>query len=31
MLKVAANQMDFQAASAVYGRGLGLLKTAIGK
>ncbi len=31
MLKVAANQMDFQAASAVYGRGLGLIKTAIGK
>jgi flagellar basal-body rod protein FlgB len=31
MLKVAANQMDFQAASAIYGRGLGLLKTAIGK
>jgi flagellar basal-body rod protein FlgB len=31
MLKVAANQMDFQAASALYGRGLGLIKTAIGK
>jgi flagellar basal-body rod protein FlgB len=31
MLKVAANQMDFQAASAIYGRGLGLIKTAIGK
>jgi flagellar basal-body rod protein FlgB len=31
MLKVAANQMDFQAATALYTRGLGLLKTAIGK
>jgi flagellar basal-body rod protein FlgB len=31
MMKVAANQMDFQAASALYGRGLGLIKTAIGK
>jgi len=31
MLKVAANQMDFQAASALYARGLGLIKTALGK
>jgi len=31
MLKVAANQMDFQAATALYGRGLGLIKTALGK
>jgi flagellar basal-body rod protein FlgB len=31
MLKVAANQMDFQAATALYTRGLGLIKTAIGK
>ena len=31
MLKVASNQMDFQAATALYTRGLGLLKTALGK
>jgi flagellar basal-body rod protein FlgB len=31
MLKVAANQMDYQAATTLYGRSLGLLKTAIGK
>jgi len=31
MLKVASNQMDFQAASALYTRGLGLIKTAIAK
>jgi flagellar basal body rod protein FlgB len=31
MLKVAANQMDFQAATTLYTRSLGLLKTAIGK
>jgi flagellar basal-body rod protein FlgB len=31
MLKVAANQMDFQTASALYARGLGLIKTALGK
>jgi flagellar basal-body rod protein FlgB len=31
MMKVAANQMDFQAATALYTRGLGLLKTALGK
>jgi len=31
MLKVAANQMDYQAATQLYGRSLGLLKTAVGK
>ena len=31
MMKVASNQMDFQAATALYARGLGLIKTAIGK
>ncbi len=31
MLKVAANQMDYQAATSLYTRSLGLLKTAIGK
>ena len=31
MLKVAVNQMDYQAATALYTRRLGLLKTAIGK
>jgi flagellar basal-body rod protein FlgB len=31
MLKVSANQMDFAAASSLYSRSLGLLKTAIGK
>jgi flagellar basal-body rod protein FlgB len=31
MMKVAANQMDFQAATALYARGLGLIRTAIGK
>jgi flagellar basal-body rod protein FlgB len=31
MLKVAANQMDYQAATALYARGLGLLKTALGR
>jgi flagellar basal-body rod protein FlgB len=31
MLKVAANQMDFQAATTLYTRSLGLIKTAIGK
>ncbi|KIZ41668.1 MULTISPECIES: flagellar basal body rod protein FlgB [Rhodopseudomonas] len=31
MLKVSANQMDFAAATSLYGRSLGLLKTAIGK
>lgn len=31
MMKVANNQMDYQAASALYTRSLGLIKTAIGK
>jgi flagellar basal-body rod protein FlgB len=31
MLKVAANQMDYQAATTLYSKGLGLIKTAIGK
>ena len=31
MMKVAANQMDYQAATAVYTRSLGLLKIALGK
>jgi flagellar basal-body rod protein FlgB len=31
MMKVAANQMDYQAATALYTRSLGLLKTALGK
>ena len=31
MLKVAQNQMDYQAATSLYTRSLGLLKTAIGK
>jgi len=31
MLKVAANQMDYQAATQLYSRSLGLLKTAVGK
>jgi len=31
MLKVGANAMDFQIASALYTRGLGLIKTALGK
>ena len=31
MIKVASNQMDFQAATALYARGLGLIKTALGK
>lgn len=31
MIKVAANQMDFQAATAVYTHSLSLLKTALGK
>ena len=31
MLKVAANQMDFQAASSLYTKSLGLIKIAIGK
>lgn len=31
MMKVAANQMDYQAATAVYSRSLNLIKTALGK
>lgn len=31
MIKVAANQMDYQAATALYGRSLGLIKTALGR
>ena len=31
MMKVATNQMDYQAATTLYSRSLGLLKTALGK
>ncbi len=31
MMKVAANQMDFQAASSLYTKSLGLIKLAVGK
>jgi len=31
MMKVAANQMDYQAVTALYVRSLGLIKTALGK
>jgi flagellar basal-body rod protein FlgB len=31
MMKVASNQMDYQAATALYTRGLGLIKTALGR
>jgi flagellar basal-body rod protein FlgB len=31
MMKVAANQMDYQAVSTLYARSLGLFKTALGK
>jgi flagellar basal-body rod protein FlgB len=31
MIKVAANQMDYQAATQLYSRSLGLLRTAVGK
>jgi flagellar basal-body rod protein FlgB len=31
MLKVAANQMDYQAVTSLYSRSLGLLKSALGK
>ena len=31
MIKVAANQMEYQAATTLYTRSLGLIKTAIGK
>jgi len=29
MLKVAANQMDYQAATSLYSRSLGLIKSAV--
>ena len=31
MIKIAANQMDYQAATTLYSRSLGLIKTAVGK
>ena len=31
MMKVSANQMDYQAASTLYAKSLGLVKTALGK
>lgn len=31
MMKIAANQMDYQAATALYTRSLNMLKTALGK
>jgi len=31
MMKVAANQMDYQAATQLYGRSMGLVRTAVGK
>lgn len=31
MMKVAANQMDFQAATSLYSRSMGLIRTALGK
>jgi flagellar basal-body rod protein FlgB len=31
MMKVAANQMDYQAATQLYARSLGLIKTALGR
>jgi flagellar basal-body rod protein FlgB len=31
MIKVAGNQMDYQAVTTLYQRGIGLLKTAVGK
>jgi flagellar basal-body rod protein FlgB len=31
MMKIAANQMDYQAATQLYSRSMGLLKTAAGK
>lgn len=31
MMKIAGNQMEYQAATALYTRSLGLLKTAVGK
>jgi hypothetical protein len=31
MMKIADNQMDFQTVSALYSKGLGLIKLAVGK
>jgi len=31
MLKIAANQMDYQQAATLYAKGLGLVKTALGR
>ena len=31
MMKVAGNQMDYQAAISLYSRSLGLIRTAMGK
>jgi flagellar basal-body rod protein FlgB len=31
MIKVAANQMDYQAAASLYSRSMGLIRTALGK
>ena len=31
MLKVAANQTDYQAATSLYAKSLGMLRTAVGK
>ena len=31
MMKVAQNQIDYQTATSLYSRSLGLIKTAIGK
>jgi len=31
MMKVASNQMDYQAATALYSRSLGLIRTALGR
>jgi flagellar basal-body rod protein FlgB len=31
MLKVASNQMDYQAATTLYSRGLGMIRTALGR
>lgn len=31
MMKVTANQMDFQTVATLYGRGIGMIKTALGR
>lgn len=31
MMKITANQMDYQAATSIYSRGVGMIKTALGK